>query len=139
MSTLRKRRRIRILLVGAGFLALSAALIGYAMRDGLRFFQTPGQVAAAPPAPTETFRLGGMVEPGSLERQGTLVRFRVSDGESSLAVRYEGITPDLFAEGEGVIATGRLVNGEFAASEILAKHDEDYMPRELEGVIADAR
>ena len=138
MSNLRKRRRIRLLLVGAGFLALSTALIGYAMRDGLRFFQTPGQVAAAPPGPTETFRLGGMVEPGSLEREGTLVRFRVSDGESSLAVRYEGITPDLFAEGEGVIATGRLVEGEFVASEILAKHDEQYMPRELEDIIADA-
>lgn len=135
MTNLKKRRRIRLVLGAMAMLALSSGVVGYALRDGIRFFRTPTQVAAAPPAPHETFRIGGMVEPGSLTRNGTQVRFRVSDGETVIAVAYDGITPDLFAEGEGVLATGRLEGDRFVAHEILAKHDETYMPRELADMV----
>lgn len=138
MHGLTKRRRVRLILWSGATLALAVMFFGYAFRDGIQFFRTPAQVAAEAPDPRETFRLGGMVEAGSLTRSGAKVAFRVTDGEGTIAVRYTGITPDLFAEGEGVIATGRLENGTFVATEILAKHDEDYMPRELAGMMADA-
>lgn len=131
MRRLAKRRRVQ-LLAGAGlFLAASTALFGYAFRDGIQYFRTPTEVAANAPGPAETFRIGGMVKPGSLTRAGTDIRFTVSDGTAELEVVYSGITPDLFAEGAGVVATGRLVDGRFQAETILAKHDEEYMPREL--------
>jgi len=86
----------------------------------------------APPAPTETFRMGGLVEDGSLKRgQGETVRFRVTDGGASVRVAYRGILPDLFEEGQGMVGTGRFVDGTFQATEILAKHDETYMPKEV--------
>lgn len=129
--TLRKSRRIRLLAGSAVALTLATAMIGYAMRDGIQFFRTPTQALTDTPEPGETFRLGGMVETGSLLRDGASVTFRLTDGARSVPVAYSGLVPDLFAEGEGAIATGRLVAGEFRASEILAKHDEDYMPREL--------
>lgn len=129
--TLKKRRRIRLIAGAMVALAIAAGLISYAFRDGIRFFRTPSQVLARAPDPAETFRIGGMVEAGSLHRQGTHVSFRVTDGKTAIAVRYAGITPDLFAEGEGVIATGRMVGDAFDATEILAKHDETYVPREL--------
>lgn len=131
MRPLRKRRRIQMVAASVLLLGLASVLFGYAFRDGIQFFRTPSDVAAQPPPASETFRLGGMVEIGSLVRQGTEVAFRMSDGTHSVAVAYSGITPDLFAEGEGVIATGNLVDGQFQAQEILAKHDEEYMPREL--------
>lgn len=131
MKRLAKRRRIRLVAGAAMLLAAATALFGYAFRDGIRYFRTPSQVLAEVPDPREVFRIGGMVEPGSLLRQGTDIRFAVTDGETSVPVSYSGITPDLFGEGEGVIATGRLVAGRFEAEEILAKHDETYMPREL--------
>lgn len=131
MSGLGKRRRIRFILSGIVLLASAAALFGYAFRDGIQFFRTPSEVAAQPPEPGEIFRIGGMVESGSLTRRGVEITFRVRDENESVPVFYSGITPDLFREGEGVIATGRLVGGKFVATDILAKHDETYMPREL--------
>ncbi|PKP73135.1 MAG: cytochrome c maturation protein CcmE [Alphaproteobacteria bacterium HGW-Alphaproteobacteria-6] len=139
MRGLKKRRRVRLILWTGAALTLSVVFFGYAFRDGIQFFRTPAQVVAKAPDPRETFRLGGMVEAGSLTRSGAQVAFRVTDGEGTIAVSYTGITPDLFAEGEGVIATGRLENGIFRATEILAKHDENYMPRELAGLMADAK
>lgn len=132
MKSLKKTRRIQIIAVAAVALALSTALIGYAMRDGINFFRSPSQVVETPPAPTEVFRIGGLVEPGSIERgQSDTVRFRVTDGPASVEVHFRGILPDLFSENEGMVGTGRLVDGVFQASEILAKHDETYMPREV--------
>lgn len=132
MKSLRKTRRIQIIAVAALALVLSTGLIGYAMRDGINFFRSPSQVRADPPAPTEVFRLGGMVEEGSLMRgQGAAITFRVTDFCESVPVSYTGILPDLFGENEGTVATGRLVDGVFMATEILAKHDETYMPREV--------
>jgi cytochrome c-type biogenesis protein CcmE len=128
---LRKRRRIQLVVLGAGLLAVATALVGYAMRDGIEFFRSPSQVAEAPPPDGERFRLGGLVEDGSVVKAGGEVRFAVTDGGARLPVVFRGIPPDLFREGQGVVATGRIEGGTFVASEILAKHDERYMPREV--------
>lgn len=132
MKSLKKKRRIQIITVAALALALSTALIGYAMRDGINFFRSPSQVVSDPPPATEVFRLGGMVEAGSIRRgESEEVSFRVTDFCNVVEVRYRGILPDLFGENEGTVATGRYVDGVFMAHEILAKHDETYMPREV--------
>lgn len=132
MRTLKKQRRIQIITVTFVALALSTALIGYAMRDGINFFYSPTQVLAAPPSDREVFRIGGLVEAGSIVRgRGETVSFRVTDGASSVPVVYTGILPDLFAEDQGMVGQGRFVDGTFEAIEILARHDETYMPREV--------
>ncbi len=132
MRGLKKQRRIQIIAVAAAALVLSTGLIGYAMRDGINFFRTPSQVVAGPPSPAETFRIGGLVEAGSLTRgAGSTVTFRVTDTAASVPVRYTGVLPDLFSEGEGMVGTGRYEDGVFVASQILAKHDETYMPKEV--------
>ena len=132
MRGIRKTRRIQIIALATVLLAGSTALVGYAMRDGISFFRSPSQVAEAPPAASEVFRIGGLVEEGSLMRgQGTEIAFRVTDGGASIPVTYEGVLPDLFGEGEGMVGTGRYVAGTFQATEILARHDETYMPAEV--------
>ncbi len=132
MKGLKKKRRIQVIALAFAALALSTGLIGYAMRDGINFFRTPTQVAEAAPPPSETFRIGGLVVEGSLQRgQSETVTFRVTDTKSEVPVSYTGVLPDLFAEGQGMVGTGRMVNGVFQASEILAKHDETYMPKEV--------
>lgn len=132
MRSLKKTRRIQIILVAFAALVLSTALIGYAMRDGINFFRSPTQVLTDLPPGTETFRLGGLVETGSLVRgQGETVSFRVTDNNLSVPVRYTGVLPDLFAEGQGVVAAGRMEGDTFIATEVLAKHDETYMPKEV--------
>lgn len=132
MKTLKKRRRVQVILVAAVALILSTALIGYAMRDGINYFRSPSQVAEQPPSPSETFRIGGLVEDGTLVRDdGETARFSVTDGGATIAVEYTGVLPDLFGEGQGMVGTGKYINGVFQASEILAKHDETYMPKEV--------
>ncbi|NAZ36047.1 cytochrome c maturation protein CcmE [Rubellimicrobium sp. CFH 75288] len=132
MMPLKKKRRIQVIAVAAVALAVSTATIGYALRDGISFFRSPSQVLADPPAPTELFRIGGLVEPGTLVRgEGGTVFFHVTDGGASVPVTFTGILPDLFREGEGMVGQGRFVDGTFEAVEILAKHDETYMPREV--------
>jgi cytochrome c-type biogenesis protein CcmE len=129
---LRKRRRVQVVIASAFALAAAGVLIGYGFRDGINFFRTPSQVLAEPPAPAEVFRIGGLVEEGSLVRgQGETITFRVTDTAASVPVAYTGVLPDLFGEGEGMVGTGRFVEGVFQASEILARHDETYMPREV--------
>lgn len=138
MKGLKKQRRIQIVLVAAVALALSTALIGYAMRDGINYFRSPAEVLAEPPSENEEFRMGGLVEEGSLVRgQGETVTFRVTDGGGSVPVAYTGVLPDLFEENQGMIGTGRYINGVFQASEILAKHDETYMPKEVLDALKD--
>ncbi len=132
MKSLKKQRRIQIIAIAFVALAVSTALIGYAMRDGINFFRSPSQVAEAPPGPEEVFRIGGLVEVGTLVRgEGETVRFSVTDGGASIPVTYTGILPDLFAENQGMVGQGRYINGTFEAVEILAKHDETYMPAEV--------
>jgi len=132
MKGLKKQRRIQIIAMAAVALALSTAIIGYAMRDGINFFRSPSQVAETPPGPSEVFRIGGLVEEGTLVRgQGETITFRVTDGGASIAVAYTGVLPDLFGEGEGMVGTGTYIDGVFQATEILARHDETYMPAEV--------
>lgn len=132
MKGLKKKRRIQVIVLAFVALALSTGLIGYAMRGGINYFRSPSEVAGAPPPQTELFRIGGLVEEGSLSRgQGDTTRFRVTDGGASIPVTYAGILPDLFEENQGMVGQGRLVNGTFEAVEILAKHDESYMPKEV--------
>ena len=132
MKSLKKKRRIQVIVVAALALALSTALVGYAMRDGINFFRSPVQVVEEPPREGEVFRLGGLVEEGSIVRgQGEAVTFRVTDGGASIPVSYTGILPDLFAENQGMVGTGVMEDGVFVAREILAKHDETYMPKEV--------
>ena len=132
MKSLKKQRRIQLIAVAVVALIGSTALIGYGMRDGINFFRAPAQVIAEPPAPTEVFRIGGLVEEGTLKRgQGEQISFSVTDGGASVAVTYTGVLPDLFGENEGMVGTGRYINGVFEATEILARHDETYMPKEV--------
>ncbi len=132
LKGLKKQRRIQIIALAVVALALSTALVGYAMRDGINFFRSPTQVVEAPPENDEVFRIGGLVEEGSITRgQGETITFRVTDMNQSVPVAYTGILPDLFAEGQGMVGTGRMVDGTFQATEILAKHDETYMPSEV--------
>jgi cytochrome c-type biogenesis protein CcmE len=132
MKSLKKKRRVQVMALAAVSLVAATALIGFAMKDGINYFRAPSQIAANPPPPTETFRIGGLVEEGSLTRgQGKAVTFSVTDGGASVKVSYTGILPDLFEENQGMVGTGKLKDGVFIASEILAKHDETYMPREV--------
>ncbi|WP_027243970.1 cytochrome c maturation protein CcmE [Leisingera daeponensis] len=132
MKNLKKQRRIQVIAVAAVALIVATALIGYAMRDGINYFRSPSQVMEEPPKPSEVFRIGGLVAEGSLQRgQGETVRFAVTDGGATVNVAYTGVLPDLFEENQGMVGTGRYVNGVFEASEILAKHDETYMPKEV--------
>ena len=132
MKNLKKQRRIQVIGLATVALVLSTALIGYAMRDGINFFRAPTQILADPPSPTEVFRIGGLVSEGSIVRgQGETIRFSVTDGNGVVPVTYTGVLPDLFEENQGMVGTGRYVNGVFEASEILAKHDETYMPAEV--------
>ncbi|GGG59373.1 cytochrome c-type biogenesis protein CcmE [Salipiger pallidus] len=132
LKTLKKQRRIQIVALTAFALLVSTAMIGYAMRDGINFFRSPSQLVAEPPSPSETFRIGGLVEEGSIERgNGHEIRFNVTDGGATVPVVFAGVLPDLFSENQGMVGTGRYVSGVFEASEILAKHDETYMPKEV--------
>jgi cytochrome c-type biogenesis protein CcmE len=128
-----KPRHKRFLLVGLGVggLALSAGLVLSAFQKNLVFFFTPSQVAAKEAPIGKSFRVGGLVQPGSLKRQpdGVTVAFIVTDTAHSIPVMYRGVLPDLFREGKGVVTQGRLnEDGVFRAEEVLAKHDENYMP-----------
>ncbi len=132
MKGLKKQRRLQIVLLMLVSLVISTVLIYFALGDGINYFRSPSQIVAEPPSPTEVFRIGGLVEEGTLVRgAGEVVRFSVTDGGATIPVEYTGILPDLFAENAGMVGTGTYVNGVFQASEILAKHDESYMPREV--------
>jgi len=132
MKTLKKKRRVQIIAIAVVALAISTALIGYALQDGINFFRSPSQIVAEPPASNEVFRIGGLVEEGSLKRgEGETIRFNVTDGGAVVPVVFTGVLPDLFAENQGMVGTGTYVDGLFYATEILAKHDEDYLPREV--------
>ena len=125
--------RQKRLAVAAGVVCavgVAAALVLNAFQSNLVFFYSPSQVAANEAPSARTFRIGGMVENGTLKREGTKASFVVTDTAKSIPVRYEGILPDLFKEGKGVVAQGQLKDGVFIAREVLAKHDENYMPPE---------
>ena len=125
--------RHKRLAIAAGVLSvvgIAAALVLNAFQSNLVFFYSPSQIAAKEAPSGRTFRLGGLVEAGSVKRDGVNVSFVVTDTAKSVPVRYAGILPDLFKEGKGVVAQGQLNGGTFEAREVLAKHDENYMPPE---------
>jgi cytochrome c-type biogenesis protein CcmE len=129
----RKQRRLTLIGGSLGVLAFAAALMLFALKDSIVFFNSPTDVMEKHVAAGTRIRLGGLVKPGSLQRGDNLaVRFEVTDGNQAVAVSYQGILPDLFREGQGVIAEGTIeAGGAFKADSVLAKHDEKYMPREV--------
>jgi len=129
----RKQRRLTLIGGSLAVLAVAAALVLNALRDSILFFSTPTMAAEKHIQPGQRFRLGGMVREGSLVRGEQLkVKFDVTDGNSTLPVTYQGILPDLFREGQGIVSEGALdAQGVFKADTVLAKHDENYMPRTL--------
>jgi cytochrome c-type biogenesis protein CcmE len=138
----RRHKRIGIIVAGLAGLGVAAFLVANAFRNNLVFFFSPTQVAAKEAPTNRAFRIGGLVEEGTLKREddGLTVRFTVTDTAASIPVVYKGILPDLFKEGRGCVAQGRLGNdGVFQAEEVLAKHDENYMPPEAGAAIDKAK
>jgi cytochrome c-type biogenesis protein CcmE len=129
----RKQRRLALIGSGLAVLAVAAALVLSALKDSIVFFNSPTDVVEKNVQPGARIRLGGLVQPGSLQRGDNLsVRFEVTDGNKAVPVAYTGILPDLFREGQGVVAEGALDGaGLFRADSVLAKHDETYMPKEV--------
>jgi cytochrome c-type biogenesis protein CcmE len=129
----RKQRRLILIGSSLGVLAIAVALVLGSLKESIVFFNSPTDIADNKAAPGKRVRLGGMVKMGSLERGDNLqVRFEVTDGNKDIPVSYRGIVPDLFREGQGVIAEGHVEpGGTFLAETVLAKHDENYMPREV--------
>jgi len=137
-----RHKRLALVAGGVAVLGIAAALILNAFQSNLVFFYSPTQVAANEAPHNRSFRIGGLVEQGSVQRQpdGLTVRFVVTDTAKSIPVMYAGILPDLFKEGKGVVAQGKLEpDGVFHASEVLAKHDENYMPPEAADAVEKAR
>jgi cytochrome c-type biogenesis protein CcmE len=137
---MKPRTRRGIIAVGVlGAVGAASALVLNAFNSNLVFFYTPSQIAANEAPQGRTFRVGGYVTEGSVVRDGVTVRFVVTDTAQSVRVRYDGVLPDLFKEGKGVVAQGQLgADGEFVAREVLAKHDENYMPPEAADAVAKA-
>jgi cytochrome c-type biogenesis protein CcmE len=130
----RKQKRLTTVIAGLLLLGAAAALVLTALKENLVYFKSPTEILAEPPTNSRSIRLGGLVEEGSLERQadGVTVLFAITDLSNSVPVTYKGILPDLFREGQGVITQGKLgPDGVFLADEVLAKHDENYMPPEV--------
>ena len=128
----KKTRRIRMMVLGAVLLAGSALLVSFAFRDAIVFFCSPTERLAEQRRPDQLLRVGGLVVTGSLVRgEGETATFEITDGNGTVAVSYSGVLPDLFAEGQGVVTEGYLRDGLFTATEVLAKHDENYIPREV--------
>lgn len=127
-----KHRRLTFVLIGLGLLGVAAALVLSAFEEAIVFFHSPTEVIEDPPVSDRRLRVGGLVEDGSVERgDGAMIRFRVTDMVNAIPVRFTGVLPDLFREGQGVVAEGHLKDGVFVADQVLAKHDENYMPPEV--------
>ncbi|MFZ1470213.1 MAG: cytochrome c maturation protein CcmE [Paracoccaceae bacterium] len=139
MKGLKKRRRMQV--IGLAFASLAAAFVAiyfFVPKSAVNFFRSPTEVVEAPPAADEVFRIGGLVEEGSVLRgDGTTVSFIVTDTNQSVPVNFTGVLPDLFGEGQGVVALGQMQGQTFVASEVLAKHDETYMPKEVVDALKD--
>jgi cytochrome c-type biogenesis protein CcmE len=128
----RKSRRLYFVILGLLGLGAGTALVLTAFQDNIVFFRSPTEIAEGKVAPAQRFRIGGLVQKDSVVKQGENVSFAVTDMSNTVKVSYTGILPDLFREGQGIIAEGQIgTDGVFVASEVLAKHDENYMPREV--------
>jgi cytochrome c-type biogenesis protein CcmE len=127
----RKKKRLTLIVAAMAVLGTALGLVLYALRDNIVFFYGPSEVVAKDLPPGTRVRIGGLVKKGSIVHEGQDVRFDVTDGKHEIAVTYDGALPDLFREGQGVVAEGVLAAGGLDASEVLAKHDERYMPKEV--------
>ncbi|PQA85544.1 cytochrome c maturation protein CcmE [Hyphococcus luteus] len=136
MKPIHRNRRLGLVVGGGVLLAAAAGLVFTALKRNISYFYTPSEAQEAGVAPDTRIRLGGLVETGSVEHgDGLAISFRVTDGTATMPVTYAGIVPDLFREGQGVIAQGAFnAEGVFVAQTILAKHDENYIPKELQGI-----
>lgn len=135
----RKRRRLYFVLLGMLAFGTAVALVLTAMDDSLVYFHSPTDLQTKEIAPDRRLRIGGLVEEGSIARQGEVINFKVTDLAHSVPVVYTGILPDLFREGQGVVAEGKMGgDGVFRAAEVLAKHDENYMPKEVIDALKDS-
>ncbi len=136
MKPIHRNRRLRLIAAGGVLLSGAAFLVFKALERNISYFYTPSEAQEAQVAPNTRIRLGGLVETGSVVHgDGLEINFRVTDGSAVMTMRYAGIVPDLFREGQGVIAQGAFnEEGVFIADTILAKHDENYIPKELEGI-----
>ena len=134
-----RSKRLALTLVGVAAVGAIAALVLNAFQSNLVFFYSPTQVAAQEAPKGRTFRVGGLVQEGSVRRDGTNVSFVITDTAQTVPVRYQGILPDLFKEGKGVVAQGQLQGNVFVAREVLAKHDENYMPPEAAEALEKAK
>jgi cytochrome c-type biogenesis protein CcmE len=128
----RKTRRIQMMAFGAVLLGASALLVSFAFRDAIVFFFSPTELMAEQRSPDQLLRVGGLVVTGTLVRgESDTASFDVTDGNGTVPVTFKGVLPDLFSEGQGVVAEGYLRGGSFQATEVLAKHDENYIPKEV--------
>jgi Cytochrome c-type biogenesis protein CcmE len=134
-----RHKRLALIFAGVAVLGVAVALVLNAFRSNLVFFYTPTQIVRGEVPQGRAFRIGGLVKVGSLKRQDIVAHFIVTDTVNETPVSYRGILPDLFKEGRGVVAEGKLSNGQFTATEVLAKHDENYMPPEAKDAVEQAQ
>ncbi|MEM9783817.1 MAG: cytochrome c maturation protein CcmE [Pseudomonadota bacterium] len=132
MASTRKKQRMILIAFGGALLTSAAVMVGFAFQDTIAFFKSPSAIMAEQPSPAQRLRVGGLVEEGSVVRgAGEAVSFDVTDGGASVTISFVGILPDLFREGQGIVAEGYWRSGRFEAVEVLAKHDENYVPKEV--------
>ena len=132
----KKKQRIRWLILAIFMIATASLIIGFSLKDGIEYYKSPTQVLSSDISEKIKFRLGGLVEDSSLVKSsGKKISFNITDNQNSIPTSFEGILPDLFAENQGVIASGKYINGVFVAEEILAKHDESYLPKEVIDIV----
>ena len=131
MRSVKKKRRLQMLGLGAVLLIGAASLFGFLAQDAIAFFKSPSELRAESHGPNQLLRVGGLVVEDSTHQEGAENRFDLTDGGETVQVRFAGVLPDLFREGQGIIAQGYWRDGVFIAHEVLAKHDENYMPKEV--------
>jgi len=127
----KKAKRIRMLVFGGVLLIGAAGLFGFLAQDAIAFFKSPTELVEGSYRPDQLLRVGGLVVDGSSGQEGTTNLFEITDGNGTVKVAFTGVLPDLFREGQGIVAEGYWREGQFVASEVLAKHDENYMPKEV--------
>ena len=131
MRSSKKARRIKMLVFGGVLMAAAAGIFGFLAQDAIAFFKSPTELTEGKYGPQQLLRVGGLVVDGSSKTDGPTHLFEITDGNGTVTVAFKGVLPDLFREGQGIVAQGYWREGQFEAQEVLAKHDENYMPREV--------